>query len=115
EPAKVDAGAAHGVDVADGNAVDALHHHDVAPRVVPVHARHVQQVRVAEVVAQLAGVGTLAYQVELVVDGLVELADHLRRSQPPALGPVLLGQPGEDVKQVEIAVDGALDAGPEHL
>ena len=57
------------VDLADGNAVHALHHHHLGGAPVPVHLRHREQRRVEEVAPQLARIRRLAHEVELVVRG----------------------------------------------
>ena len=73
--------------LADRHAVHALHHDHVAacssPSTISGTSSSVEAVHVA---AQLRRVGGLAHQVELVVQVLVELGDHLARLQPLAVG-----------------------------
>ena len=53
---------------------------------VPVDAGHEQQGRVAEIAAELRAVGRLAREVELVLQRLRELVDHLARTQAAGVG-----------------------------
>ena len=64
-------------DVADRDAVDALHHQHVRAAVVPVDLRHVQQRGAGEIALELRGVGGLAHQVELIEHGFLVLAHDL--------------------------------------
>ena len=85
-----------------GRAVHALHHHHVVGAVVPVHLGHEEQRRAVEVAPELARVRRLAHEVELVVEVLVELGDHLVRPQALAVRPDALDQPAAASQQREI-------------
>ena len=73
-------------DVADGNAMDALHHQHVVAAQVPVHLGHVQAWIAGEVAPEVRGVGGFAQQVELIEDGALVLAHHLDGTQPRGFG-----------------------------
>ncbi len=85
----VDAGGAQALGLADRDAVHALHGEHRAGRALPDHLGHDQHVAAprlgAEIAAQLAAVGGLSHQVELVVQVLVELGHDLARLEPPAV------------------------------
>ena len=68
-----------------------------------------------EVAAQLRAVGRLAREVELVVDGLLELGDDFARPQPLAVAPQPLDQRRRRVHQREVVLDDVGDVGPQHL
>ncbi len=112
---EVDVMAAQRVDVADGNAVDTLHHHDVLARVRPEYFGHIENGRVGEIAAQLRGVGCFAHQIELVHDGFFVFGDHFARTQAAPFGPVALDVFGDDLHQPDVALDAARDAGTHHL
>ena len=112
---EVDALLAHPVDLADGDAAYPLHHDHVLPAQVPVHLRDAQQVRVAEVAAQLVGVGRLADQVQLVVQVVVELVDDLQRPQPPRIGGDADGERAGGAQQAEVVLHHLGHAGAQHL
>ena len=106
---------AQGVGVAHRGAADALHHQHVLACQVPVDLGDVECLVVQEVAPQLGGVGGLAHQVELVEDGLLVLLDHFDRVQATAVLPVLFRQPRDGEEQVDVAPDGLLDVGAQHL
>ena len=56
-----------------------------------------------EIAPQLARVGRLAQQVQLVVEVALELGHHLARLQPPAVAPAALDQAGGGVEQRQVA------------
>ncbi len=112
---QVDAGLAHLVHASDRNAVHALHRQHVHGAGTPVHLGHPQQTRVGEIAAQLIGVGALADQVELVVQVMVELVDHLQRPQPAGVGRHPGQQRAEGAQQRQVALDDVGHAGTQHL
>ena len=115
ELADVRAGRAQPRHVADGHAVDVLHHHHVHAAVVPVHFGDIEQVRAGEIALQLRGVRGFAHQVQLVEHGLFVLGHHFERAQPAALAPVRFREPGQRVQHFEITLDDLAHAGAEHL
>ena len=64
----------------------AFHDDDVGRAVVPVHLGNLEQSRFAEIAPQLIGVGRLTDQVELVMQVVIKLLDHLQRPQTPRIG-----------------------------
>ena len=102
-------------DLGDLDAADALHDHDVLAAEVPVDLGDVQQRAAGEVALELRGVAGLAHQVELVQDRLLVLDDDFARAQAARLRPVFLGEAGEGVQHLEVAVDRLAHAGPQHL
>ena len=69
-----------------------------------------------EIAAQLRAVGRLAHQVELVVDRLLELGDHLARPQAPAVRPQLLHRASRRRTSAPMSLlDHAGDVRPQHL
>jgi len=74
-------------DLRNGRAVHALHDHHAPRAMIPVHAGHREERRILEVSPQLRRVRRLAQQVELVLEVLGELGDHLAGLEPAALGP----------------------------
>ena len=112
---QVDAGRAHAVELADGDALDPLHHQHVAAAVVPVHLRDAQQRGALEVALELIGVGRLAHQVQLVVQVVVELVDHFHGAQPPGVGRQAHGQRGAGAQQAQVVLDHVQHARAQHL
>src|SRR5690606_24104473 len=96
-------------DVADRDAVDALHRQHVGPAIVPVDLRHVELVRVREIALQLRRVRGLAQQVDLVHQRLLELLDDLDGPQAPSVRPVALGEPRELIEHLDVALDQSTD------
>ena len=99
----------------DGNAVDPLHHDDIGAAEVPDHFGDQQQARACKVATQLGGIGGLPNQVELVVQVVVELIDHLAWLEAAAIGGEALHQLGKEPQQGEVLVDDVGHAGPQHL
>ena len=95
------------LDLADRNAVHALHHQHVVGAVVEVHLGHDEQLRAGEVAAQLRGIRRLAHHVEFVVQVLVELGDDVARTQALAVAPQPLDQQRAGLQQRQILVDRA--------
>jgi hypothetical protein len=102
------------LDLADGHALHALHHHHVGVAesqnisgTAPGPARHVA--------AQLRGVGGFAHQVQLVVQVGVELGHHLARLQALAVGRQALDPAGHHAHQRQVVVDDLQHAGAQHL
>ncbi len=111
----VDALLAQGRDLADRRAAHALHDDDVALAPVPVDLGDAQQARLLEIAPQLAGVGGLEHEVELLRDRFLELRHHLTRLEPLAVAVDALDQRGDDVHERHIAGDDAGNAGPQDL
>ena len=101
--------------VRDQHAAHALHHHHVLAAVVPVHLRHVQQVRALEVASELRSVRRLAQQVELIEDRLLVFAHQLDRPQPMRVAPVALREVRQRVQHFQVALDQRADAGTHDL
>ena len=115
EHAQVYAGASQLVDMVHRYAVDALLYQHVPARVVPVDLGDVQHGAVLEVAPQQGAVGGLAHQVQLVVDGLLVLLDHLHRAQPAGLAGIAPRHARDGIQQRDVALDGLLDPGADHL
>ena len=98
-----------------GIPVTPFHHHHAAARVLPVHFRHVEQIRSCEIRPQLGCRGCLAQQIELVEDGLFVLDNDLARVEPVRVGPVSMGQIGDEAQQAHVASYDPLDFGTHHL
>ena len=81
----------------------------------PVHGRHQEAGIFGEVLAQLRGGGRLEAEVHLDHHALGEGMYHLDRAEPPPGGQRPLGERGQPVEELEIALEGALDAWPENL
>ena len=103
------------LDLPHRSSIDPLHDQDAGVAQVPVDLGHVKRLAAEKVLAQLAGVGRLALQVELIEDGLAVVVHHLHRPQAAAIPPVALGQLGDDPQQTKIAADDGLDTGADHL
>jgi hypothetical protein len=82
---------------------------------LPEYLGDIDQVRVREVRPELTGIGGLAAEVELVVDGLVVLLHHFDRPQPRAFLPIPVCKASQGVQKVEIPVDDLVDARPQDL
>src|SRR5476649_1157503 len=104
-----------GGEVGDLHAVDALHHQHFGAAPVPIHLRHVQQLRAFEVALELAGVGGLAQQVEFVVDGFFVIGDHVHRVQQARVGGEALGGARKNEQPRQVLADDRLEAGANHL
>ncbi len=115
EPRDVDARLAQPVHLRDRYAGHPLHHHHLGAAVVPVHGGNEQQRRVLEVASQLRAVRGFARQIELVAQGLLELADDLARTQALAVRPQLFHQQRAGVQQRDVLLDHGRDVGPQHL
>ena len=85
------------VDLADGNAVHALHRKDGRSAVIPHDFRHPQQISPAtlstEVASQLTAIRGLPQEIELVVQVLIELSDHLAGLEASTIRHQALNQP----------------------
>ena len=55
-----------GVEFADGDAVNALHHQHVGPGVIPEHQRVINEFRPEPIAPQQRAVGAFAHQIEFV-------------------------------------------------
>ena len=97
------------LDVGYRNTADALHDHDLAAAVIPVHEGHVEIGRAVEVPTQLARVGGLAHQVELVHDGGFKLAHDLYRFDALGLTPVAVGHLGQQQQHFDVLANLCLD------
>src|SRR5690606_32694157 len=99
----VDAGGAQAVDLPHRDAVHALHGEHRGGRVFPDDFGHDQHVAAprgrVEIAPQLAAVGGLAHQVELVVQVVVELRHHFARLQAAAIGAGPLDDARHDAQQ----------------
>ena len=115
EPGNVHARLAQPLHLRDRDARHPLHHHHVGAAVVPVHLGDEQQRRALEVAPQLRAVRGLAREVELVAQGLLELAHHFARPQPLAVRPELLHEQRAGVQQRDVLLDHLRDVGPQHL
>ena len=103
------------VELADRNAVHALHDDHALAAIIPMHLGHAQQGGAGEIAPQLRAVGGLAHQVEFIVQIFVELGHHFARTQTLAVGPHALDQPGRGPHQGQILFDDRLHAGAQHL
>jgi len=108
-------GGAQGVDLADGDAVHAIHHHHVIFTVIPVHLGHHEQRRTQEVAPQLRAVGRFAHEVEFVLQVFLEFRHHFARTQAFAVGKQLFQQPGGSVEQFDIVADDPADPRAQYL
>ena len=111
----VDVLSAQAVDVADRRADHALHHHHFGGAPVPVHLRHAQHAGVREIASQLAGVGGLQHQIELVMQMTLEFGNDFARAQALAVLPQRFDQQRAAVHQGDIVPDHGLDAGPQNF
>ena len=68
-----------------------------------------------EITAQLRAVRRLPREIELVAEGLLELADDRPRPQALAVGPQLLDQQGARVQERDVLLDHLRDIRPQHL
>ena len=111
----VDTGVAQALQLADGHAVHALHHHHRGSAEIPHHLGHQHQIEALHVAAQLGGVGGFAYQVEFVVQVVVELGHHLAGLEPLAVGPGPFDHPRQLVQQLQVVVHHLQHAGAQHF
>ncbi len=112
---QVDTGFAQAADLADRDAVHALHGHHVMRAVIPENLGHFQQLRIGEVAAQLRAVGRFAHQVEFVGQMLGEFAHDLARLEALAVAPEAFEQAGEAVEQRDVMGNHRRDGGPQYL
>ena len=101
--------------VGDRDTGDAFHDEYVATGVVPVHLGHINQFAVLEIAPQLAGVGRLPAQVQLIEDGVLVVGYHLHRSQAPTLGEVARHQLRQGEHQGEVLANNRLDVRSDDL
>ena len=113
--ARVVPGGDQGVALVDGDALDPLQREHAAAGAPPVHRRHQEAGVLGEVLAQLGSRRGLEAEVHLHHHTLGEGADHLDRPQPAPGGQGPLGEFRHPVEELEIALQGALDAGPQDL
>ena len=97
------------------NALHALHDHHLAVAPVPEDFRDEEQRRPDEIAPELGAVRGLAREIELVVDGAVELGDDLARFEALAIGPELLHHQCAGLHQREVLFDRARDVGTQNL
>src|SRR5205814_10038954 len=111
EAGDVDVVFAQSIELVDRYARHPLHHHDVTAAPIPVHLRYQQQRRVQKIAPELRAISRLASEIELTVDGLLELGHHLPGPQSLAVAPESLYRPCPHVHQGEILIDGGGDVG----
>ena len=111
----VEAGGVEGGQIVNLDAAQPLLHHQAARRMLPVDARHVDELLTLEVLAEAVGVATLAAVVQLLAQGVGELVGHLHRIERHEAGQPLAHQMGDVAEDVEVGVNQALDARPLHL
>ena len=104
------AGGDDGVAVADRNAVDALQRHHALGGAVPVDGRRAIARIVGEILAQLLGRGGLHAQIHLDPHDVGEGAHRIDRLQAAEARLGALDQLGHPVEEVEVALEGELDA-----
>ena len=109
------AGGDDGVAVADRNAVDPLKGQHALGGAVPVDRGRAVAGIVGEVLAQFLGRRGLHAQVHLDPHNVGKSAHRMDGFQPaePRLG--ALDQLGHPVEEIEVALEGPLDGGPQHL
>ena len=73
------------IDLADGQAVHALHHDHFLGAVVPNHLGDQDQIQARHVAAQLRGIRGFAHQIKLVMQVLVKFGHHLARLEAFAI------------------------------
>ena len=73
-------------DVADANAVDALHRQHAFAGIGPMHFRDVEQTGVFKIPSQGDGIRPFADQIQLVQNGFMVILDHFVRAEPLAIG-----------------------------
>src|SRR5690606_24487696 len=100
---------AQGVDIGHRDAADALHDQHLVAAPVPIDGRHIEYRRAEEVAPQQRGVGRLAIQVQLVEDGLLVIAYHFHRTQPPPLAGNALQGARRQVQPLDILMDDVFD------
>ena len=109
------AGGDDGVAVADRNAVDPLEREHALGGAVPVDGGRAIAGIVGEVLAQLLGGGGFHAQVHLDPHDVGEGAHRIDGLQPAEARLGALDQLGHPVEEVEVALEGRLDARPQHL
>ena len=109
------AGRDDGVAVADRRADHALERQHAPRRAVPVDGGRAIVGIVGEVLVQLLGRRRLHAQIHLDPHHLGEGVDQLDGLQPAKARLGALDQLGHPVEEVEVALEGLLDAGPQHL
>ena len=107
---EVGAGGVDGGFVGDVGGADALHHHHVFAAVAPVHFGNVEERRVFEVGAQLAGVRRFKHEVEFVGEGVFEFAHNFHRAQAAAVAGAIR-QPRQLVHQRDVGGNGLFNTG----
>ncbi len=104
-----------GVAIADRRAVDTLQGQHALGRAIPVDGGRAIARFVAEILAQLLGRCRLHAQVHLDAHHVGEGLDRFDRLQPAEARLRALDQLGHPVEEVEVAREGFLDVGPQHL
>ena len=59
-----------------------FHHHDIGSGMVEINFRYIKQWRGAEVVTQLAGIGSFTHQVQFIMDSLTVFLDDFYSPKP---------------------------------
>ena len=98
-----------------GDAVDPFHRQHVAAGALPVDGRHAEIRIVLGVLRHLGERGGFQPQIHLDRDRARQRRRHLDQAQPPRLGGEALPHARGEGKGVQIALEAALDAGPQHL
>ena len=96
-------------------AVEKLQAEDAPRRGQAVDAGEADMRVAGEVFAEALGVLGLLPEIELGEDGALELLHHAHRVENAQLLDRAVDDLGQDVKQLEVAFDGAFDAGALHL
>ena len=73
------------IQVRHWHAIHPLHHHHAPRGVIPADFRHGDQIAALHIVAQLAGVGRLALQIQFLMQMALYLRNHLNRFEPFAI------------------------------
>ena len=111
----VHTGTAQALHLVDGHAVHALHHHHFGAAVVPDHLWNQNQVQILHVAAQLGCAGSLAQQIQLVVQVFVKLGHHLAGLESAAIGRQALHPTGHHAHQRQVFFNHRHHVGPQHL
>jgi len=92
----IHARAAQAFHLIDRRAIHSFHHHDPSAAKVPIHLGDQQQPGGGEIALELAGIGCLAGQIQLVAQIFLELVHHQFRLETATIRPELFHQIGGD-------------------
>ena len=101
--------------LADGDALHALHHQNFWAAKIPVHLRNQHQVKTFHIAFELGGTGSLADQIQLIMQMPIKLGHDFTGLQPFAIVAELFNPARHHVHQAQVFFNHGQHIGAQHL